>query len=272
MGAQLRYHWWNVSNSSVRLSPSSTHEEDLPSVFGLAGSQSHLDKREKIQNKMFGLGLIHTGWATRHPCKLERFSFDVACEQCEHSHWQQQVLFAGITPACPVWIRPRSAAENFFSSWSSLVFHQLNVVPFYGGSAASLVVTSLWVSLVIGCPSSHSFCANRNSLSLLGNGSCVTASILSRVSVCWMTLLHWTCSSLAPTEIQTKKPVAWWLRTKHFHGLSAHQNMDLSPLHTFWWTQVTSINTYLSAYSRAQIGQATECPSTQLATAATAAS
>ncbi len=34
-------------------------------------------------------GLIHTGRAR----KLERFSFDVACEQCEHSHWQQQVPF-----------------------------------------------------------------------------------------------------------------------------------------------------------------------------------
>ncbi len=32
------------------------------------------------------LGLIHTGRATRRVGKLERFSFDVAYEQCEHSH------------------------------------------------------------------------------------------------------------------------------------------------------------------------------------------
>ncbi len=31
------------------------------------------------------LGLIHTGRAR----KLARFSFDVACMQCEHSHWRQ---------------------------------------------------------------------------------------------------------------------------------------------------------------------------------------
>ncbi len=29
-------------------------------------------------------GLIHTGLATRRVRKLEHFSFDVACEQCEH--------------------------------------------------------------------------------------------------------------------------------------------------------------------------------------------
>ncbi len=32
------------------------------------------------------LGLIHTGRAMQRTRKLERFSFDVACEQCEHSH------------------------------------------------------------------------------------------------------------------------------------------------------------------------------------------
>ncbi len=46
--------------------------------------------------------------ATRHPCNLERFSFDVACQQCEHSHWQQPVPFAGVTRAHPVWIRPNA--------------------------------------------------------------------------------------------------------------------------------------------------------------------
>ncbi len=50
------------------------------------------------------LGLIHTGRATRRAHKC--FSFDVACQQCEHSHWQQQVPFAGVTRAHPVLIRP----------------------------------------------------------------------------------------------------------------------------------------------------------------------
>ena len=40
-------------------------------------------------------GLIHTGCATQCACKLEWFSFDVACVQCEHSLWQQ-VPFAYI--------------------------------------------------------------------------------------------------------------------------------------------------------------------------------
>ncbi len=31
-----------------------------------------------------GRGLIHTGRTTRRTHKLEHFSFDVACEQCEH--------------------------------------------------------------------------------------------------------------------------------------------------------------------------------------------
>ncbi len=39
------------------------------------------------------LGIIHTRCAR----KLEHFSFDVAFVQCEHSYWQQQVPFDGIT-------------------------------------------------------------------------------------------------------------------------------------------------------------------------------
>ncbi len=35
---------------------------------------------------LFASGPIHTGRATRRACKLERFSFDVTCVQCEHSH------------------------------------------------------------------------------------------------------------------------------------------------------------------------------------------
>ncbi len=37
--------------------------------------------------------------------KLEHFFFDVACEQCEYSHWWQQVLFT-CDASRPVWIRP----------------------------------------------------------------------------------------------------------------------------------------------------------------------
>ncbi len=58
------------------------------------------------------LGLIHTGCTMRRAGKLEYFSFDVACEQCEHSHWQQQVPFAGVTHVRPVWIRPQPNPEE----------------------------------------------------------------------------------------------------------------------------------------------------------------
>ena len=48
------------------------------------------------QWRILAWDLIHTGRATRRACKLERFSFDVACVQCEHSHWWQQVPFTCI--------------------------------------------------------------------------------------------------------------------------------------------------------------------------------
>ena len=48
------------------------------------------------------LSLTHTGRAR----KLERFSFDLACVQCGHSHSHQQVPFAWRRVMRPVWIRP----------------------------------------------------------------------------------------------------------------------------------------------------------------------
>ena len=41
-------------------------------------------------------------------CKFERFSFDVACMQCGHPHSHQQVPFACIARARPVWIGPEA--------------------------------------------------------------------------------------------------------------------------------------------------------------------
>ena len=44
---------------------------------------------------------------TRRARKLERFTFDLACVQCEHSHWRKQVPFASCRVMRPVWIRPK---------------------------------------------------------------------------------------------------------------------------------------------------------------------
>ena len=47
--------------------------------------QEFLGRARQKSSSGAALGLIHTGGATQRTCKLERFSFDVACEQCEHS-------------------------------------------------------------------------------------------------------------------------------------------------------------------------------------------
>ncbi len=47
--------------------------------------------------------------ATRRAHNLECFSFDIACMQCEHSHWWQQVPFASCCITHPVWIRHQRA-------------------------------------------------------------------------------------------------------------------------------------------------------------------
>ena len=44
--------------------------------------------------KQDSLSPINTGRRTRHAHKFERFSFDVTCMQCGHSHSHQQVPFA----------------------------------------------------------------------------------------------------------------------------------------------------------------------------------
>ena len=74
-------------------------------VTGLCNTYSWCSTTRRSEH-CWGLYIIHTGRATQHARKLEHFTFDIACQQCEHSHWQHQVPFAGVTRARPVWMGP----------------------------------------------------------------------------------------------------------------------------------------------------------------------
>ncbi len=70
----------------------------------------YLQRMSASWRKILLLGPIHTGRIPeRRARKFERFSFDVACLQCGHSHSHQQVPFASRGIARPVWIGPQVA-------------------------------------------------------------------------------------------------------------------------------------------------------------------
>ena len=68
--------------------------DDVPGGGSVPRRRRQHDSLGSQRNSKYMLGLILTGRATRRARKLERFSFDVACMQCEHFHWRQQVPFA----------------------------------------------------------------------------------------------------------------------------------------------------------------------------------
>ena len=55
--------------------------------------------------------------STLNTCKFQRKSFDVACVQCGHSHSHEQVPFAYVAPARPVWFRPFPVFQNWRNHW-----------------------------------------------------------------------------------------------------------------------------------------------------------
>ena len=48
--------------------------------------------------------------------KFDSKSFDVGCVQCGYSHSHQQVPFACVAQACPVWMRPKGFGFEFAGS------------------------------------------------------------------------------------------------------------------------------------------------------------
>ncbi len=65
----------------------------------------------------------HVGTRTR---KFQRKSFDVACVQCGHSHSAEQVPFACVAHARPVWIRPRFKRDlRRLVTWCRLTHQRL---------------------------------------------------------------------------------------------------------------------------------------------------
>ncbi len=75
----------------------------------------------KICSNDPGLGPIHTGRGMRCTCKLEHFSFDVACLQCGHPHLHQQVPFACVA-SCVDWAVKCTATFELLSGTKRCVF------------------------------------------------------------------------------------------------------------------------------------------------------
>ena len=78
------------------------------------------------------LGLFHTGRAMRRTRKLEHFFFDVVCQLCEHSYWQQQVPFARTAFRLALrvlWMGPKLSFRTTF--WVFSVVLIFNSEPFW---------------------------------------------------------------------------------------------------------------------------------------------
>ncbi len=63
-----------------------------------------------------------------HTRKLDRFSFDVACVQCGYSHSHQQVPFACVARARPVWMRPEDTDVSTPGKYSLIMPNKRDVV------------------------------------------------------------------------------------------------------------------------------------------------